>query len=174
MREVWVQSLVGELRSHMPRKKPRHKPEAGWYKFNKDFKNKVHIENLKKICKGVHFCSHWSIDGVEVKWGYIWATGHLSNWVIHRCLRCKNLPAVQDTQEMQVQSLGREDALEEGMATHSSILAWRTPWTEWPSGLQSMGPKRVGHDWATNTFTLTHYVTSTGWKCISQAPNLTS
>ena len=74
--------------------------------------------------------AHWSIDGVEVRWGYIWATGHLSNWVIHRWLRCKNLPAVQDTQEMQVQSLGREDALEEGMATHSSILAWRIPWTE--------------------------------------------
>ena len=81
------QSLVGELRSHMPHKKPRHKPEAGLYKFSKDFKNKVPIENLKKICKGIHFCSHWSVDGVEVKWGYIWATGHLSNWVIHRWLR---------------------------------------------------------------------------------------
>ena len=48
----------------------------------------------------------------------------------------KNLPAMQ---EMQVQSLGREDPLEEGMATHSSILAWRIPWTEEPGGLQSMG-----------------------------------
>ena len=47
---------------------------------------------------------------------------------------------------MQVQSLGREDPLEEGMATHSSILAWRTPWTEEPGGLQSMGSQRVGHD----------------------------
>ena len=42
-------------------------------------------------------------------------------------------------QEMQVQSLGREDALEKEMATHSSILAWRIPWTEEPGGLQSMG-----------------------------------
>jgi len=49
-------------------------------------------------------------------------------------------------QETRVQSLGWEDPLEEGMATHSSILAWRIPWTEEPGGLQSMGLQRVGHD----------------------------
>ena len=54
-----------------------------------------------------------------------------------QCRRCK---------EMWVRSLGREDPLEEEMATHSSILAWRIPWTEEPSGLQSMGSHRVGHD----------------------------
>ena len=48
----------------------------------------------------------------------------------------KNLPAIRETQ---VQSLGREDPLEKGMATHSSILAWRIPWTEEPGGLQSTG-----------------------------------
>ena len=48
-----------------------------------------------------------------------------------------------------VQSLGREDPLEKGMATQSSILAWRIPWTEEPGGLQSMGSQRVGHIWAT-------------------------
>ena len=47
---------------------------------------------------------------------------------------------------MQVRSLGLEDPLEEGMATHSSILAWRIPWTEGPGGLQSMGSQRVRHD----------------------------
>ena len=47
---------------------------------------------------------------------------------------------------MQVQSMGREDPLEEGMATHSSILAWRIPWTEEPDGLQSKGSQRVRHD----------------------------
>ena len=47
--------------------------------------------------------------------------------------------------ETQVQSLGWEDPLEEGMATHSSILAWSIPWTEEPDGLQSMGLQRVGH-----------------------------
>ena len=46
---------------------------------------------------------------------------------------------MQETQEMQVGSLGREDPLEEGMATHSIFLAWRIPWTEEPGGLQSMG-----------------------------------
>ena len=56
-------------------------------------------------------------------------------------------------QETWVQSLGQEDSLEKGMATHSIILAWRIPWAEEPSGLQSMGLQRVGYNWATNTFT---------------------
>ena len=51
----------------------------------------------------------------------------------------KNLPAKQEMQETQVQSLGWEDPLEKGMATHSSILAWRIPWTDKPGRLQSMG-----------------------------------
>ena len=55
----------------------------------------------------------------------------------------KNLLAMQETQLL---SLGREDPLEEGMATHSSILAWRIPGIEEPGGLQSMGLQRVGHD----------------------------
>ena len=55
----------------------------------------------------------------------------------------KNLPAKQVTR---VQSLGLEDSLEKGMATHPSILAWRIPWTEQPDGLQSMVSQRVGHD----------------------------
>ena len=54
----------------------------------------------------------------------------------------KNLPTVWETQ---VQSLSWEDPLEEGIATHSSILAWRVPWTEEPGGLQSMGSQRVRH-----------------------------
>ena len=55
----------------------------------------------------------------------------------------KNLPA---TQETQVQSLGQEDLLEESMATHFSILAWRISWTEEPGGQQSMGSQRVRHN----------------------------
>ena len=51
-------------------------------------------------------------------------------------------------QEMWIQSLGQEDPLEEGMATHSSILAWRIPWTLEPGRLQSIGLQRVGHDWS--------------------------
>ena len=57
---------------------------------------------------------------------------------------------MQEMQEMWVQALGQEDPLEEGMATHSSILPWRIPWTEEPGGLQSMVSQRVGHDCATN------------------------
>ena len=62
----------------------------------------------------------------------------------------KNLPTMQETW---VQSLVREDPLEEEMATHFSILAWRIPWIEEPGRLQSMGSQRIRHDWATKTFT---------------------
>ena len=55
----------------------------------------------------------------------------------------KRLPAMQETW---VQSLGQEDPLEEEIATHSSVFAWRIPWTEEPGRLQSMGSQRVGHD----------------------------
>ena len=70
-----------------------------------------------------------------------------SVWMTHMV---KNLLTVQETW---VRSLGQEGPLEEEMATHSSILAWRIPRTEEPSGLQSMGSQRVGHDRETNTST---------------------
>ena len=62
----------------------------------------------------------------------------------------KNPPAMWDTQ---VRYLGQEDPLEKGMATHSSILAWKMPWTEEPGGPQRIGSQRVRHDSASNTFT---------------------
>ena len=65
----------------------------------------------------------------------------------------KNLPAMQETQGP---CLGGEDLLKKGMAIHSSILAWRNPWTEEPGRLQSMRSQRVGHNCATNIFTFTH------------------
>ena len=58
----------------------------------------------------------------------------------------KNLPAMQEMQKTQVQSMGWKDPLEEGVATHSSRLVWRIPWTEEPGGLQSIGSHRVRHD----------------------------
>ena len=61
----------------------------------------------------------------------------------------KNMPALRETW---VPSLGWEDPLEKGMATRSSILTWRIPWTKEPGGLQFMGSHRVEHDWMTNTF----------------------
>ena len=72
----------------------------------------------------------------------------------------KNVPAMEETQ---VWSLGLEDPLEKGMVTHSSILAWRIPWTEEPGRIQSMGLQRVGHDWATNTFTFPKTLGFQGW-----------
>ena len=54
---------------------------------------------------------------------------------------------MQEPQETQIQSLGQEDPLEEEMATHSTILAWKIPWTEEPGGLQSMGSRTVRHNW---------------------------
>ena len=56
--------------------------------------------------------------------------------------------AMQETHELCIQSLGQEDTLEQVMATHSSIVAWKIPWPEEPGGLQSMGLQRIGQDWA--------------------------
>ena len=58
----------------------------------------------------------------------------------------KNTPVNAGDRETQIRSLGCEDAPEEGIATHSSVLAWRIPWTEEPSGLQSIESQRVRHD----------------------------
>ena len=75
----------------------------------------------------------------------------------------KNLPAMQETR---VWPLGQEDPLKKGMATHSSILDWRIPWTEEPRGLQSMGSQRVGHDWSNSAHsTLTAQSVGKGGKC---------
>ena len=68
-------------------------------------------------------------------------------------------------QETWVQSLGQEDPLEKGMATHSSLLAWRIPRTEDPGGLQSMGSQRVRYDWATNTHNSIKGLKT--WLCVS-------
>ena len=61
-------------------------------------------------------------------------------------------------QDIQVSSLGREDALEKKMASHSSILAWEILWSEEPGELQSTGSQKLGHDWAANTFTFSHKI----------------
>ena len=71
---------------------------------------------------------------------------NMFQWASLMVQHTKNLPAKQETQEMPVQSLGQKDPLEEGMATHSSILAWRIPWTEEPDWLQYVGSQRVKHD----------------------------
>ena len=65
------------------------------------------------------------------------------HWAFLVAQMVKSLPAMQETQ---IQSLGQEDSLEKGMATHSSSLAWSIPWTEEPGWLQPMGSHRVRHD----------------------------
>ena len=72
----------------------------------------------------------------------------IPGWASPMAHPVKNSPAVQETQEMWIQSLGQEDPLEEEMATHSSILAWKIPLTEETGGLQSNGSQRVGCNWA--------------------------
>ena len=66
-----------------------------------------------------------------------------TTWASQVAQMVKNSPAMQETL---VWSLGWEDPLEEGMETHSSILAWRIPWAEEPGGLQCIGSQRAGHD----------------------------
>ena len=66
----------------------------------------------------------------------------------------KNMPAMQEIRD---QSLGREDPPEKGMATHTSVLAWRIPWTQEPGRLQFMGSQRVGRDLVTNTVPTFHF-----------------
>ena len=76
----------------------------------------------------------------------------------------KNLPSVK---ECWVQSLGREDPLEKGMGTHSSILSWRISWIEEPGMLHSLGSQTVGHDWVTKIFTFMYtYVYACTYKMI--------
>ena len=70
------------------------------------------------------------------------------DWASPGVSAVKNLPAMQEVQETWVWYLCWEDPLEEGLATHSSILAWRIPFTQEPSGLQSIGSQRVGHRWS--------------------------
>ena len=101
----------------------------------------------------VFFFNWYSLELSRKKIKTILITSHkhiLLEGFLH-CSMVKNLPAMQ---EMWVWSLSQEDPLEEGMATHSSVFAWRIPRTEEPGGLQSMGSHRVGHNGAVhNTVT---------------------
>ena len=102
-----------------------------------------------RTCRWTREAWHVAIHGSQ-RAGHDWATE--LNWTGASLVAkmVKNLLAMQETL---VWSLGQEDPLEKGMATQSGILAWRSPWTEEPGGLQSMQLQRVGHGWVTNTFT---------------------
>ena len=97
------------------------------------------IQNLESIKK---FSSNWRYKQTVVNTiDRILFTNKRASLVAHMV---KNLPALQ---ESEVWSLGQEDLLEKGTAAHSSILAWRIPWTEEPGGLPFTGLQRVRHDW---------------------------
>ena len=111
------------------------------------------LSNLWFVC--VCMCV-WLYWGIFVVWKMVHVVYNLTNFdvCIHNGLLkwhsgIKSSPAVQETW---VWSLGQEDPLEKGMPTHSSILAWRIPWTEEPGRLQSMGSQRVRQDSVTNSF----------------------
>ena len=93
-----------------------------------------------KCAEIIYSLWHLKIRAISYKELDFWSPGFPGGSVV------KNPPAMQETQESWVQFLGWDDPLEEGMATHSSILAWRIPWTEEPGELQSMGSQRVRQD----------------------------
>ena len=116
------------------------------------------------LCSGKHLFVLCIYDSVPVllcfSLLFFWDTTYRWNIFVFLCLtyfsctslvaqRLKRLPPMQETR---VRSLGQEDPLEKEMAIHSSILAWRIPWMEKPSRLQSTGSQRVGHDWATSPY----------------------
>ena len=93
------------------------------------------------------FHSPWDLQiNISMALCYLYAT-----WVSLVAQTENNLPVMQCRRPW-VWTLGWEDPLEKGMATHSSILAWTTPWPEEPDGLRSVGSQRIRHDWATNTY----------------------
>ena len=98
-------------------------------------------------------CSAGSPDRQTDRWTNSQSPNCTKTTITRACLTAqwvKNPPAMQKTQETQVQYLGWEDPLEEEMTTHFRILAWEIPWTEEPGRLQPKGSQRVRHDWATN------------------------
>ena len=91
----------------------------------------------------------WATREARESLNYVIISGDIIQYASLIIQQVKNPPAVQETQETQVWSLGWDDTLEEEMAPHSSALAWEIPWTGEPAELRPIGSQRVGHDWAT-------------------------
>ena len=116
------------------------------------------------IKKRISISVTWDITFLTHWFSIYWKVG-LPRWQM-----VKHPPAVQETW---VQSLRQEDPLEKEMATHSSTLAWKIPWTEEPGRLQSMGLQRVEHDWATSRSVLRIFPLFCPWSiylCLSVTP----
>ena len=109
--------------------------------FNKHLLNSLEQHGLSQVCLLLQSPTSVTYVSLKEKTHFIQVLrGYLMTQQV------KNLPAMQETQEMEVWSLGQEDPLEEAIATHSSILAWKSPWTEEPGGLQSKESQKVGHN----------------------------
>ena len=121
-----------------------------------------HLSNpIRFFLPLLSLCSSFPMEG-RVIWGF--CLGYFFQlWAFLVAHMVKNLPAMQKTQ---VQSLGQEDPLEQGITTHSSILAWRIPWTEEPGGLQSWGQQRDMTE-QLSTFTFISFNWSTCPSCPS-------
>ena len=130
MQETRVWSLVWE--DPLEKEMATHSSILAWRTWTEEPSGLVH-----GVTKSQTWLSH------EHLWD-LWIYIHIGASLVAQMV--KNLPAMRETW---VWSLGWEDALVEGMATHSSILAWTIPWTEERGGLQSMVSQRVGHNWET-------------------------
>ena len=106
------------------------------------------FKGCNKARKVLLCCNRYLLISICKHLNVCYMPGHV--WASLMAQMVRNLPAMPKTQ---VQSLGWEDPLEKGMAIHSSILAWRIPWTEEPGGLQSLESQRFGHAWVANTHT---------------------
>ena len=132
-----------------------------------------HLDELFRTCPGIHktcLKGHSATDTLHPEHAQQWissedindgryflkrSSGALSLQFPQTSLVAQTVKRLSTMQETRVQSLGWEDPLEKEMATHSSTVAWKIPWTEEPGKLQPMGSQRVGHDWATS---LTLYI----------------
>ena len=123
--------------------------ESTWVYSMKSFQNKFsHVRIVALVLKGMNELKSDPNENTQI---YMWLYANF--WASLVAQPVKNQPSMQETWAW---SVGQWDSLGKGMATHSSILAWRIPLTEEPGGLQSMGLWRVRYDWATNTHTHTH------------------
>ena len=147
-------------------------PTAGELSQASFWKENIQTWQPGQLCPGNHVCSwtcwttpqcgrnkHRKTKGKKLKCThqdyYLWIYPHLVGFPGGSVV--KNSPAKQETQETRVRSLGWEDPLQKEIATHSSIPAWRIPWTEEPGGIQSMEQQK-SRTWLGNKTTITHLV----------------
>ena len=135
-------------------------PSSQWYEMTLWYENLLELfsMNISQNISSKDIAIYRSYDAMG-KATNLWLVIFINEyWVAGSFpggLAVKNPSEMQELQETQVQSLGWEAPLDDDMATHSSILTWRIPWTEEPRWVQSIGLQSIRHDWLTFTFILT-------------------